>query len=69
MRNWGLMVRCVFVCAVVAVIAFGTTVYAGKVKDCPPKPQFCPLLWAPVICDDGKVYPNECWAQKRCATG
>ena len=33
------------------------------------KPKRCPLLWAPVICDDGKVYPNECWAQKKCATG
>ena len=33
------------------------------------RPKFCPEIWAPVICDDGKVYANECWAQKRCATG
>ncbi|MHC4697447.1 MAG: hypothetical protein ACYTFA_11945, partial [Planctomycetota bacterium] len=33
------------------------------------KPKRCPQLWAPVICDDGKVYANECWARKRCATG
>ena len=33
------------------------------------KPKFCPLIWAPVICDDGKVYANDCWAQKKCATG
>jgi hypothetical protein len=33
------------------------------------RPKRCPMLWAPVICDDGKVYPNSCYAQKKCATG
>jgi len=33
------------------------------------RPRFCPELWAPVICDDGRVYPNDCYAQKKCATG
>jgi len=33
------------------------------------RPKICPKLWAPVICDDGKVYPNDCYAQKKCATG
>ncbi|MCI0408184.1 MAG: hypothetical protein L0191_06425 [Acidobacteria bacterium] len=24
----------------------------------------CPLLYAPVICDNGKTYPNQCWADR-----
>ena len=32
-------------------------------------PKVCPKLWAPVICDDGKSYPNQCWADKKNATG
>ncbi len=27
----------------------------------PPK---CPLIYAPVICDGGKVYPNQCEADR-----
>ena len=25
-------------------------------------PCFCPLVYAPVICDNGKTYPNQCVA-------
>jgi len=25
-------------------------------------PCFCPLVYAPVICDHGKTYPNQCVA-------
>ena len=28
-------------------------------------PCRCPLLYAPVICDNGKTYPNQCWADCR----
>ena len=24
----------------------------------------CPAIWAPVICDNGKVYPNQCEADR-----
>jgi len=27
-------------------------------------PPVCPQLWAPVICSNGKVYPNQCYADK-----
>ncbi|MFH1110296.1 MAG: hypothetical protein V1790_14040 [Planctomycetota bacterium] len=27
----------------------------------PPK---CPLIYAPVICDGGKIYPNQCEADR-----
>lgn len=24
----------------------------------------CPLIWAPVVCDNGKTYPNQCVADQ-----
>ena len=70
MSAWMLTIRVLALGAasVVALGMYANVVVAGG-KDCPPKPKFCPLLWAPVICDDGKVCPNQCWADKRCATG
>ena len=32
-------------------------------------PNICPKLYAPVICSNGKVYPNQCYADKAHATG
>ena len=29
------------------------------------RPAPCPKIYAPVICDNGKVYPNQCWADRR----
>jgi hypothetical protein len=28
----------------------------------------CPLIYAPVICDHGKIYPNQCEADQHHAT-
>jgi hypothetical protein len=36
--------------------ALATTTLAG--------PPVCPQIWAPVICDNGKVYANQCYADK-----
>lgn len=27
-------------------------------------PPLCPDLWAPVICSNGKVYSNQCYADR-----
>jgi hypothetical protein len=27
-------------------------------------PPLCPQIYAPVICSNGKVYPNQCYADK-----
>lgn len=32
-------------------------------------PCICPMVYAPVICDNGKVYSNSCVAACRNATG
>ena len=32
-------------------------------------PNLCPDIYAPVICSNGKVYPNQCYADKAHANG
>jgi len=27
-------------------------------------PKLCPQIYAPVICSNGKIYPNQCYADK-----
>jgi len=27
-------------------------------------PKLCPEIYAPVICDNGKIYPNQCYADR-----
>lgn len=29
----------------------------------------CPAIYAPVICNDGVVYGNDCYAREACAHG
>ena len=41
--------------AAVALVSTATTpAYAGPCR--------CPLIYGPVICDNGKTYPNQCVA-------
>lgn len=65
------MILAVLVLAIAAT-AFGTLAFAkGKPGGgkCPDRLIFCLDYWDPVICDDGKVYSNECYARRACATG
>ena len=41
----------------------------GGIEQCPRKGVMCIDLWDPVICDDGQVYSNDCYAWVACATG
>ena len=36
---------------------------------CPRKGIYCLDVWQPVICSDGHVYSNSCYAYVACATG
>lgn len=36
---------------------------------CPNSGIVCPTYYDPVICSDGKVYSNACFANAACATG
>ncbi|MCC6678189.1 MAG: hypothetical protein IT436_13695 [Phycisphaerales bacterium] len=61
--------------AVIAVVGFAATSYAkppgggggGGGKGCGP--DACLDVWQPVICSDGQIYSNYCYAAKACATG
>lgn len=55
-----------------AAIAFTTDAFAKKPGGggggCPRDIQ-CADIWDPVICSDGVVYGNACYAYRECATG
>ena len=56
----------------VFAITFGSVALAKGKPDpgkCRDRLIFCQDYWDPVICDDGKVYSNECYARRACATG
>jgi hypothetical protein len=69
------LIRCskvFFAVAIIAAIAVGTVSMAKK----PPKPPvpcqpwlMCPDVWDPVICNDGNIYSNQCYADRMCAKG
>ena len=39
-----------------AIGALSSSVFAG--------PPLCPQIYAPVLCSNGKVYPNLCYADR-----
>jgi hypothetical protein len=65
--------RTAVILAVVAVIAVGTLSLAGKGNPKPwleekcPRDIYCLDVWDPVICADGEVYSNMCYAYRECA--
>jgi hypothetical protein len=61
-----------------AVLGLGVTVTdafgqgrggGGGTPSCSNWNLVCPDVWDPVICDDGQVYSNQCYADRACATG
>lgn len=46
-----------FALVVFAGGALATAVHAGG-------PNLCPDIYAPVICSNGKIYPNQCYADR-----
>jgi hypothetical protein len=77
------LARFTWVAAVVVTVALGVTVlvgtgdvWAGKPgggnpggSKCPRTGIACADIWDPVICSDGVVYSNGCYAYVACATG
>ena len=50
-----------------ALTTAGTASYADR---CVPDPNaICPQVYAPVICNDGVTYGNQCIADANCAKG
>ncbi len=57
----------------VTVMVAGAMAFArgkpGGVKPCKDSMIFCLDVWDPVVCDDGRIYSNFCYARRACATG
>lgn len=56
--------RILFGLAILAVIGLGTTAFFTPVAQA-KGPCICPKIYAPVVCDNGKTYPNQCVANCR----
>jgi hypothetical protein len=59
MRNATRTRRFVFAGTIVAVLALGLSALVSNVEAGGCR---CPLIYAPVACDHGKTYPNQCEA-------
>jgi len=53
------LILALMVCAGALIVA---PMSSAKGKGGPP---VCPQIWAPVICDGGKIYPNQCEADRK----
>ena len=57
-----------FALALSGVVGFGAVSTADA--KCRPNPNpICYQLYAPVLCSNGQVYTNQCYADAACATG
>lgn len=52
---------------IVAIVGL-FTLLAGRVEQAKAGPPRCPKIYAPVICDGDKIFPNQCEADRRHAT-
>jgi hypothetical protein len=51
--------------AVVAIVGVGFATLVTTATPANAARCICPLVYAPVICDHGKTYPNQCVADCR----
>jgi hypothetical protein len=68
------MIRAKLIPKVAFAIALTGAIGAGSVSvasaKCKPNPNaICPEIYSPVICSNGHVYSNQCFADAACATG
>ena len=71
MKEYVPVLKVVLLLVVIAAMACGTTALAKKPGggDGPCHPDIlCPMVWDPVICEDGKIYSNACVAYVWCQT-
>mgnify|MGYP001062640738 FL=1 len=61
------LVKISVVFAVVLAVAMGSVAFAKKPGTYCNKPFPCPLIYDPVLCADGVLYSNICFAERVCA--
>ncbi|UCG34500.1 MAG: hypothetical protein JSU68_07625 [Phycisphaerales bacterium] len=73
MRKYVPVFKVLLLLLVVVALWFTAAAYAKKPGggggDGCPRDIMCPDYWDPVICDDGNIYSNDCYAYAACATG
>lgn len=47
-----------------AGLVLGGAAIVGSLSAVTAAPSRCPAVWAPVLCDNGRVYPNQCEADR-----
>jgi hypothetical protein len=63
-----LVLRIVLLAVLVASVAAGALKSASTARAEAPSACRCPLIYAPVVCDKGRQYPNQCVADCHHAT-
>jgi hypothetical protein len=68
MNRAKLLPKIAFAIALTGALGAGSASFAaGK---CKPNPNpICYQLYNPVLCSNGQVYTNQCYADAACATG
>lgn len=65
--------KTIFVILIIAAVLAGGLALADKPnkpsKPCKWRNLMCADVWDPVICNDGEIYSNSCYARRACATG
>lgn len=57
----------IFLLGLALTASMGAAAHADR---CVPDPNaICPLIYAPVTCNDGVTYSNQCFADANCAKG
>lgn len=72
MRKASILVRALFVAGVAGAAVVGSL--AATADAAFPigglcGPRYCLDVWIPVICPNGQVYSNTCYAARACQTG
>jgi len=61
-----LLLSIVLIVAVASAVGIGAwTLLASSSTPAEAGPCVCPKVYAPVVCDNGKTYPNQCVADCR----
>jgi hypothetical protein len=53
-----------------SLVVTGASAGVSQADRCVPDPNaICPLIYAPVTCNNGVTYSNQCFANADCAKG
>lgn len=59
----------IFAATMLGALGLGLTALSTEAEAFPGPISPCPFIYAPVVCDDGNVYTNQCFADGAGATG